>query len=143
MSGPEGIGLGASPGLFDSLRSFWSVLIAILYSRLDLATAELEDEAIRAVKLIAAGLVSLLCLYTAFFFAMFFLLALVWETDLRLPVLGLIFSLYFVAGIGLLLIARNMILSRPKFLSQTLAELRRDAEGLRRAAATKQDEINP
>jgi uncharacterized membrane protein YqjE len=143
MSGPEGIGPGASPALFESLRSFWSVLIAILYTRLDLVTAELEDEAIRGIKLIAAGLVSLLCLGTAFFFAMFFLLALFWDTEYRLWVLGGIFGIYFAVGIGLLLVARRMILSRPKFLSQTLAELRRDVEGLRRAAATKQDEINP
>jgi uncharacterized membrane protein YqjE len=124
------------------VRSFWGVLIAILHTRLDLATAELEDEAVRGLKLIVAGMVGLLCLFTAFLFAMLFLLALVWETDYRLPVLGLIFGLYFVAGIGLLLAVRNMILSRPRFLSQTLAELRRDAEGFRHAAAAKKDEVN-
>jgi len=143
MSVPEGTGSGANPGLFASVRSFWGVLIAILYTRLDLVTAELEDEAIRGIKLIVAGLISLLCLSTAFFFAMLFLLALFWNTEYRLPVLGIIFGIYFVAGIGLLLVARNMILSRPKFLSQTLAELRRDAEGLRHAAAAKKDEAKP
>jgi uncharacterized membrane protein YqjE len=101
MSVPEGIGSGASPGLFSSLRSFWSVLVAILYTRLDLVTSELEDEAIRALKLIAAGLVSLLCLLTAFFWAMFFLLALVWDTPYRFWVLGGIFGIYFIAGVGL------------------------------------------
>ena len=143
MSVPEGTGSGASPGLFASVHSFWSVLIAILYTRLDLVTSELEDEAIRALKLVAAGLASLLCLLTAFFFAMFFLLALFWDTEYRLPVLGIIFGIYFVAGIILLVIARQMILSRPKFLSQTIAELRRDVEGLRHAIATKKDETNP
>src|SRR5476651_1655164 len=122
MSVPEGAGSGASPGLFASLRSFWSVLLAILYTRLDLVTSELEDEGIRLVKFIVAGLVSLLCLFTAFFWAMFFLLALVWDTEYELPVLGLIFALYFVAGLGLFFFARHLILSRPKFLSQTLAE---------------------
>jgi uncharacterized membrane protein YqjE len=143
MSVPEGIGSGASPGLFVSLRSFWSVLVAILYTRLDLATAELEDEAIRGLKLIAAGLVSLLCLGTAFFWAMFFLLALFWDTEYRLWVLGGIFGIYFIIGIVLLVVTRNMILNRPKFLSQTLAELRRDVEGLRHAVVTKKDEASP
>jgi uncharacterized membrane protein YqjE len=143
MSVPEDTGSGASPGLFGSLRSFWSVLIAILYTRLDLVTAELEDEAIRGIKLIAAGLFGLLCLGAAFFFAMFFLLAFFWNTPYLFWVLGGIFGIYFVAGIVLLLVARNMILSRPKFLSQTLAELRRDVEGLRRAIATKKDEAGP
>jgi uncharacterized membrane protein YqjE len=143
MSVPEGIGSGASPGLFVSLRSFWSVLVAILYTRLDLATAELEDEAIRGLKLIAAGLVSLLCLFMAYFFAMFFIIALAWGTPYQFWVIGAIFAIYFGAGIGLFFLARHMILSRPKFLSQTLAELRRDVEGLRRAAAAKKDEANP
>jgi len=71
---------------------------------------------------------------------MFFLLALVWNTPYVFWVLGGIFAIYFIAGVVLLLIARNMFLSRPKFLSQTLAELRRDVEGLRRAAAAKKDE---
>jgi hypothetical protein len=34
------------------------------------------------------------------------------------------------------LIARHLILNRPKFLGQTLAELRRDVEALRPAAKT-------
>ena len=142
MPVPEGIGSGASPSLFASLRSFWSVVVAIFYTRLDLVTAELEDEAIRGLKIIAIGLVSLLCLFTAFFWAMFFLLALVWNTEYVLTALGLIFALYFIAGIGLFFVARRLVLDRPKFLSQTLAELQRDVEGLRHAAA-KKDEAAP
>jgi len=143
MPAPEGTGSGASPGLYASLRSFWSVLVAILYTRLDLVTAELEDEAVRALKLIVAGIVSLLALFTAFFWAMFFLLALFWDTEYRLAVLAGIFAIYFAIGIICFLVARNMILTRPKFLSQTLAELRRDVEGLRQAGAAKKEEAKP
>lgn len=141
MSVPEGTSSGASPGLFVSLRSFWSVVVAILYTRLDLVTTELEDEATRGLRLIAAGLVSLLALFGASFWAMFFILALFWDTQYRLWVLGGIFGVHLIVGVVLLFIARNMILTRPKFLSQTLAELRRDVEGLRRAAITKKDEV--
>jgi uncharacterized membrane protein YqjE len=142
MSVPEGTGSDANPGLFASLRSFWSVLIAILYTRLDLVTAELEDEAGRAIKLIVAGLISLFCLLTAFFWATFFVVVFFWDTH-RVGAVGVIFLIYFIIGIVLLLIVRNMILTRPKFLSQTIAELRRDAESLRQAAATKKDEAKP
>ena len=143
MSVPEEAGSGASPGLFIALRSFWSVLLAILYTRLDLVTAELEDEAIRALKLVAASLVSLLCLLAAFFWATFFLLALFWDTQYRLWVIGGIFGIYFIIGIVLLLVARRMILNRPKFLSQTISELRRDVEGINRAMAANKDEAQP
>jgi uncharacterized membrane protein YqjE len=143
MSVPEGTSSGPIPSLFASVRSFWSVIIAILYTRLDLVTAELEDEAHRGIKLILFGLISVLCLFMAFFFAMFFVLALFWDTAYRLWVLGGIFGIYFVAGVGLLFVARDMILKRPRFLSQTLAELRRDVEGLTRAVASKKDEAQP
>ena len=142
MSVPEGTSPGASPGLFASLRSFWSVLVAILYTRLDLVTAELEDEAFRALKLITAGLVSVLCLHDGLLFRDVLSRRAFWDTQYRLWVLGIIFGIYFIAGIGLLLVARNMVRNRPKFLSQTIAELRRDVEGLSRAIATKKDEAN-
>jgi uncharacterized membrane protein YqjE len=142
MAVPENSGSGVNPSLFSSLRSFWSVLVAILYTRLDLVTAELEDEGVRLIKFIGAALLSLLCLHTALFFLMFFLLALVWDTAYRLWVLGGIFGIYFLGAIFCIMIARDLIMNRPKFLSQTLAELRRDVEGLR-AAAAKKDEVNP
>jgi uncharacterized membrane protein YqjE len=140
MSVPEGTRSGESPSLFASVRSFWSVIIAILYTRLDLATAELEDEAHRGVKLALFGLVSVLCLFLAFFFAMFFILALFWDTAYRLWVIGGIFGIYFIAGSVCLFVARDMIINRPRFLSQTLTELRRDVEGLTRSVAPKKQE---
>jgi len=142
MPAPEGTGSGEGPGLFVSLRSFWSVLLAILYTRLDLVTTELEDEATRLVKVLVSGLLSIFCLHAAFFFAMLFILAAFWDTH-RLLVIGGIFGIYLVAGIALILIARNLVLSRPRFLSQTIAELRRDVEGLQRATAAKKDEVIP
>jgi uncharacterized membrane protein YqjE len=144
MSGPESNNPGASPSLFSSLRSFWSVVVAIFYTRLDLFTAELEDEAIRLVKFVVAGLVSLLCLFMAFFFMMFYIIAATWETEYRFWVIGGIFLVYLLSGFVCFLFARSMIFNRPKFLSQTLAELRRDVEGLKHAVAlAKKSEEKP
>jgi uncharacterized membrane protein YqjE len=143
MAVPESTGPSASSGLFGSLRSFWSVLIAILHTRLDLVSTELEDEAVRAIKLAIAGVISMLALFAAFFWANFFILALFWDTEYRLWVLGIIFFIYLGIGLGLLAVARNMILNRPKFLSQTIAELRRDVEGLTRAIPVKKEESRP
>lgn len=143
MSVPEGSGSAAGPGLFTSLRSFWSVLLAILYTRLDLATTELEDEAVRGIQLVAASLISLLAFFTAFFFVMFFLIAMFWDTEYRLWVIGGILMVYLAIGFILLAVARNMFLNRPRFLSQTIAELRRDVEGLNRAATATKEETQP
>ncbi len=141
MPVPEGTGSGESPSLFASLRSFWSVVVAILYTRLDLASAELEDEAARGLKLVLAGLISVMSLLFAVFFAFFFLLALFWDTAYRLWVIGGIFGVYLLIGVVVALVARNMILNRPRFLSQTIAELKRDAEGLSKAMAPKSNEV--
>jgi uncharacterized membrane protein YqjE len=140
MPAPEGTGPAQNPSLFASLRSFWSVLLAILYTRLDLVTAELEDEAIRAVKVLLAGAIAFVSFSMAFFFAMFFVIAATWNGPYRLWVIGGIFFIYLLIGFIGVLAARNMIFSRPRFLSQTIAELRRDVEGLNRSIASKKDE---
>jgi uncharacterized membrane protein YqjE len=148
MPAPERSGPGVSPdtgpGLFASVRSFWSVLLAILYTRLDLASAELEDGAVRVAKLVVAALVALASFHAAFFFLMLFVLAAAWDNyEARLWVIGGIFALYLIVGFVYAAIARNMIASRPRFFSQTIAELRRDVEGLKRTMAAKKEEPKP
>ena len=141
MSVPEGTGSGANPGLFASLRSFWGVLIAILYTRLDLVTAELEDEATsgRQADRCRAGRL-LVAFVTAFFFAIFFLIAIFWAFGISPLMLSAAssWSTYSIGIICSFIVARSMIVNRPKFLSQTIAELRRDAEGLSRAISTQE-----
>jgi len=141
MSAPEGTGSGANPGLFASLRSFWGALIAILYTRLDLVTAELEDQAIHGIKLIVAGAVALIAFACAFFFANFFLIAIFWHSEYRLWYIGGVIGVYLLICVVCALIVRSLVVNRPKFLSQTIAELRRDAEGLSRAISTQKDEV--
>jgi uncharacterized membrane protein YqjE len=137
MSDPEGIGSGESPGLFASLRSFWSVLIAILYTRLDLATAELEETGKHILRLVVISLAALLSVSMTIFFLLFFLVVTFWDN--RVLLLGIISIVTIIASVVLILVTRHLILTWPRFLAQTIAELRRDVEELRRAA-TKKDE---
>ena len=136
MSAPESVDSGASPSLFVSLRSFWGVIVAILYTRLDLVTLELEEEATRAVQLIAVIVAALLCLGMTLFFIMFFLVVTFWEE--RVLVLAIVCSIGIISTAVLGFFARKMILNRPKFLSQTLAELRRDVAALRPVEKTEE-----
>ena len=124
MAVRESAGSGLHPSLYSSLRSLWGVALAIVYTRLDLLTAELEDEATRAVRLIVVSLASLLCVGMALFFLMFFLVAAFWETAYRLPILGGVFLVYALASVVLLLIARNMVLRRPERLQSKKAHFR-------------------
>jgi uncharacterized membrane protein YqjE len=129
MPDPQGGGTDSGPGLFVSLRSFWSVLLAILYTRLDLCTTELQDQGIRVVKLLLAGLIAVIALVTAFFFANVWIIAAFWYTN-RLLAIGIIFGLYLLIGLIAVLAARNLVAAWPGFLSQTIKELRKDVEGL-------------
>ena len=138
MSVPEGIGSGENPGLFASLRSFWSVLLAILYTRLDLATAELEETGKHILRLVVISLAALLSVSMTIFFLLFFLVVTFWAD--RVLLLGIISTVSIIASVVLILVTRHLVLTWPKILSQTIAELRRDVEELRRAAVTKKDE---
>jgi uncharacterized membrane protein YqjE len=129
MPEPESVEPGQNLTLFASLRSFWGVIVAILYTRLDLVTLELEEEVVRAAQLLAVLIGALLCLGLTIFFLLCFLVELS-GTHLML-VLGIICGGCVIATVVLGLVARQMILTRPKFLSQTLAELRKDIENLK------------
>jgi uncharacterized membrane protein YqjE len=140
MSAPLGAGSGENPSLFASLRSFWSVLLAILYTRLDLATTELEDQARMVAKLVLAGVIAILAFAFAFAFANFFIIAAFWSGPYRLAAIGAVLGVYLLIGLVSAIVARNLVVNRPKIFSQTIAELRRDVEGLTRSIAAKKDE---
>jgi len=128
--GGDGPGNNAGPSLFASLRSFWSVLLATLYTRLDLATVELQDQGVRAIKLVLFIFAAALALHTAFFFALLWILAAFWDTPYRLWVIGGIFGVYAIVGAAFVFAAYNIVTNWPGFLGQTIKELRKDVEGL-------------
>jgi uncharacterized membrane protein YqjE len=143
MADPQGGNAGPAPGpsLFASLRSFWSVLLATLYTRLDLATVELQDQGVRAFKLVLFAFAAVLSLHAAFFFAMFLIIAACWETPYRFWVIGGIFGVYAIATAIFAFAAYNIITNWPGFLGQTIKELRRDVDGLNQLIARdKEDE---
>jgi uncharacterized membrane protein YqjE len=128
--GPVGVPPAPAPSLFASLRTFWRTLLATLQTRLDLFTTELGEEAFRLLYLVIAIAIAILFLHTAFFFFMLWVLAACWDGPYRLWVIGGITGLYLLVGLIALATARNMIFSRPRFLGQTMDELKRDVEGL-------------
>ena len=73
------------------------------------------------------------------FFIMFFLVVTFWEE--RVLVLAIVCSLGVIASVVFALFARQMILNRPKFLSQTLTELKRDIEGLKPVHKTTETKL--
>jgi len=128
-----------SPHLFTSIRAFFRALVSTFHSRLDLLTTELEEEAVRAAHLAISGFVAIIFLHGAFFFAMLWLLAAVWDTQYHLWVIGGIFLVYLLVGLGAVFYGAKLIKGRPRFLGQTLDELKRDVEGFRAPEKKKED----
>jgi len=122
------------PGLFNTLRSFVGVLLATLCTRADLATVELEEQAVFAARLVIAGLIAILCFSTAFFFLMVLIVAIFWAE--KVLALAIILGVYLLGGLICIGIVRTMLGNRPKLLEQTLAELRKDVDGLRKPIIT-------
>lgn len=119
-----------SPNLFNSMRSFVGVLLATLCTRFDLAALELEEQVHYATQLVLSALVTLICAASALFFLMFFLLAIFW--DERVLVLGIILGVYVLGTIVFGFIVSSLLAHRPRLLEQTMTELRKDVDGLRK-----------
>jgi uncharacterized membrane protein YqjE len=129
---PTGTSAGAPPpaGVVESIRSFLASWVAVLKTRVEIISLEIEEQrewlehmilmAVAAGFLVSLGLVMLT----------FFIVVLFWETDARLWVLGGFVLLYLGAGIGLFLALRAKIKSKPKMFASTAAELGKDYSAL-------------
>jgi uncharacterized membrane protein YqjE len=120
----------AAPGLFVSLRSFLGAVLATICTRFELVGVELEEQARFAARLVLSSLAALLCLSTAFFFLMLLIVAIFWAY--KVLVLSIILAVYVLGALVFGLIAKALVVNRPKLMQQTLAELRKDVDGLRK-----------
>ena len=121
----------APPGLLVSLRRVGSALSALLHSRFELFTRELQRERIHATRLLVMGVVAL------FFFALgmltltLFVIVMFWDTH-RLEAIGGITLLYLGIAVGLGLYAKGEAGRAARPFASTLAELRKDREHFHR-----------
>jgi uncharacterized membrane protein YqjE len=126
-----------SPSLFNSMRSFIGVLLATFCTRYDLAALEIEEQALFGTRLVLAVLAALLCAGTALFFLALLFLFIFW--DEREWVAAIILGIYVIGAVVFGLIAGGLLARRPKFLEQTMMELRKDVDGLKRPILTTEE----
>lgn len=116
-------------GLFDSLRRMLATLIALVQTRLELATVELEEQLAHAASV-------LLWSITAVFFGSLTVLLLAltiviafWDQH-RLLAAGLVTAAFAATAAVAVLVVRHRVRTRPRFLASTVDELARDAATL-------------
>jgi uncharacterized membrane protein YqjE len=111
--------------LLDSLRNLARTFLAIVHTRIEIFASELDEERTRLAQITLLAAVAAFCLGLAMILLVFFLVVLFWESD-RLLAIGVLAGVFAAGGIAACLGLRAAISKRPKFLSATLAELRKD-----------------
>ncbi|MDF3833613.1 phage holin family protein [Cupriavidus basilensis] len=120
-----------SPKFMDALRSLAGSLVAMVQTRLELASVELAEERSRLMKM------ALLACFGLVFFglAMVTLTVLItivfWDTY-RWQAMGALVAIYLAACAVCLAFARHLMRNAPPLFEATLAEIDKDREILRR-----------
>jgi len=117
-------------GLRDSLGGIASGLTGLLGTRLELFSLELAEEKSRLGRAAGMALAAVVLLTLALLVFSLLIAALFWPTEHRYLALGVLAAAYALVGLALLLGARSSLKSALPPFSQTIEELRRDADML-------------
>lgn len=116
-----------------SLGRIGANFIALLHTRAELATVELEEEALRYFTYLLMALVALFFGALALLLAVLLLVVLFWEAH-RVAVLLALIVIFAGCGIFISLQIRERYRHKPHLLGYTLVELARDIDALKPSA---------
>ena len=115
------------PGLVDSLTATAATMVAIVHTRLDLLSTDLEEEREHFVALTLFALGAFFCLGVGVVLAASLLVFAVWDSH-RLLALGALSATFLTAGAAAIVIALKKVKAKPRLFSASLAELRKDRQ---------------
>jgi len=120
---------GESKGLFESLSMFGATLVAIVHTRLELLSLDLEEERERLFSILLTTLIAVFLLGIGVVLSAILLVVIFWETH-RLLVLGILMVFFLLLGTVIGAMALHKIRSKPRIFSSSLSELQKDTEQL-------------
>lgn len=128
---PE-VGAGPRPvaGLFQSLNHFMATLVAIVHTRLELLTTELQEEVRQVGGILLWAFVAAFAAVMGLFLAALAVIFVFWDTHrvaASLAMVGLFVLIAVIAG----LVLRHKLSTKPPLLDDTLAELAKDRDQLK------------
>lgn len=118
-----------SGGLVDSLRRMFATLLAIVHTRVELLTTELEEEIQRAVGILLWALAAMFFAGLTVIMLAMTILIVAWDEH-RVLAASLITVAFLVLTAAAGLVARQRFQSRQPLLSATLEEFRKDRDAL-------------
>jgi uncharacterized membrane protein YqjE len=124
---------GPVSGLFKSLSNLLATLIAIVQSRVELLTTELQYEVTRSAEIVIWILVALLAASMTLLWIAILVVVALWDTHRLLAGLSVI-GFFLLITVTALLMLRAKLKSRPRLLNATREELAKDREQLMRKA---------
>ena len=116
-------------GLLASLTTLASSLVAVAHTRLDLLSADLEEEREHVLSLMVTTLLALFFLGVGVLLAAMLLVVVFWETH-RLLVLGSLTGGFFAIGIATWMFTMHKAKIKPRIFTSSLSELLKDREEL-------------
>lgn len=116
--------------LLASLQNLAASVLAILQTRFELLTVEVEEEWLRLIGFVAIGLIGLFCAGMAVVLLTGLLVALFWDTY-RMPAIAVLATLFAITSALLWRDMLNRFRAKPPFLFATIKEIQKDIQQLR------------
>jgi uncharacterized membrane protein YqjE len=113
--------------LADSIVRFAGTSIALLRSRLELASIDVEDELRSMIRVALAGSAVVIFAAFALLFVAFAAVAAYWETH-RVATILVAGSAFALLAIGFAVWIQRFFASKPPFMAATIAELEKDRQ---------------
>lgn len=120
---------GEGKGLFESLSMFGATFVAIVQTRLELLSVDLEEEREHLFSLLLTALAAAFFLGVAVVLVAILIVVAFWENH-RLLVLGILAGVFVAAAIAAWAYFMHRVRTKPKLLTSTLSELRKDRQHL-------------
>jgi uncharacterized membrane protein YqjE len=111
--------------LFAAARRMLATAVAVVHTRAELLTTELQEEVQRAASILLWSIVALFFASLTVLMIALTVLIVFWDTH-RVLAAVLISAAFVAMAAGAALYARSVARAKPQFLSGTLGELKRD-----------------
>jgi uncharacterized membrane protein YqjE len=119
----------AGHGLFDSLRKLAMTFVAVVETRLEIVASEIDEARVRLARIAVLAAVAGFCVAVAVNLLVLLIVVVFWDTN-RLLAIGVLAGVFAAAAIAAALMLWWAMTRRPRLLSATLAELRKDRSKL-------------
>ena len=126
------VGAGPRPvgGLLQSLNHFLATFVAIVHTRLELLTTELQEEVRQVGGILLWAFIAAFAAMMGLFLVALAVIFVFWDTH-RLAASFAMVGMFIVVAVVAGLILRHKLSTKPPLLDDTLAELARDRDQLK------------